>query len=80
MFNILAPGVVQHHITGGFKYRWSENMDMEMSAMFAPENSLQANAPANFGGQPISIRMYEVETLAGIVYHWNGRQELEPLK
>jgi long-chain fatty acid transport protein len=80
MMHILAPATVQHHITGGLKYRWSDNMDVEFSAMYAPEKSLSGNAPAMFGGQPIEVRMYEVEALAGIVYHWNGRRELEPLK
>jgi long-chain fatty acid transport protein len=80
MMHILAPATVQHHITGGLKYRWSDNMDVEFSAMYAPEKSISGNAPAMFGGQPIEVRMYEVEALAGIVYHWNGRRDLEPLK
>ena len=74
------PATVQHHITGGVKYRWSDNMDVEFSAMYAPEKSFSGDAPAAFGGQHIDVRMYEVEALAGIVYHWNGRRELEPLK
>jgi len=80
MMHILTPATVQHHITGGVKYRWSDNMDVEFSAMYAPEKSFSGDAPAAFGGQHIDVRMYEVEALAGIVYHWNGRRELEPLK
>ncbi len=80
MLNILAPGVIQNHITGGFKYRWSDSLDLEMSAMYAPERTVKGNAPLAFGGQPIEISMHEFETVAGIIYHWNGRQELEPLK
>ncbi len=80
MMSILAPAVVQHHITGGLKYRWSSNMDVELSAMYAPENTLKGTTPTSYGAQPIEVRMYEVEAMAGIVYHWNGRQELEPLK
>ncbi len=80
MMNIIAPGVVQNHITGGFKYRWSDNMDVEFSAMYAPDAVLKGNAPALMGGQPIEISMQQFETVMGIVYHWNGRQELEPLK
>ena len=55
-------------------------MDVELSAMYAPENSLKGTHLRRFGGQPIEVRMYEVEAMAGIVYHWNGRRELEPLK
>jgi long-chain fatty acid transport protein len=80
MFNILAPATVQHHITGGVKYAWSQNLDLEFSAMYAPDGVLKGNAPIAFGGQPIEISMDQVEVLGGIVYHWNGRQELEPLK
>ena len=86
MLNILAPATVQHHITGGFKYRWSDNMDVEFSAMYAPDGSLKGTGAAiptpggTFGGQPIEIGMHEVEAMMGIVYHWNGRRELEPLK
>jgi long-chain fatty acid transport protein len=80
MMSILAPAVVQHHITGGLKYRWSSNMDVEFSAMYAPENTLKGTTPASYGAQPVEVRMYEVEAMAGIVYHWNGRQALEPLK
>jgi long-chain fatty acid transport protein len=80
MFNILAPATVQHHITGGVKYAWSQNLDLEFSAMYAPDGVLKGNAPIAFGGQPIEISMDQVEVLGGIIYHWNGRQELEPLK
>ncbi len=80
MLNILAPGVIQNHITGGFKYRWSDSLDLEMSAMYAPENTVKGTTLPNFPAQPIEISMHEFQTVAGIVYHWNGRQELEPLK
>ena len=86
MLNILAPATVQHHITGGFKYRWSDNMDVEFSAMYAPDGTLKGTGAAisvpgaTFGGQPIEIGMHEVEAMMGIVYHWNGRRELESLK
>jgi long-chain fatty acid transport protein len=86
MLNILAPATVQHHFTGGFKYKWSERLDLEFSAMYAPEGTLKGTGTlipyggGTFGGQPIQISMHEIETMMGITYHWNGRQELEPLK
>lgn len=90
MFDILAPATVQHHITGGFKYAWSEKLDLEFSAMYAPDAVLKGTGlvlpcgPAcgnNYvGGQPIKVSLEEFQTVFGIVYHWNGRQELEPLK
>jgi long-chain fatty acid transport protein len=80
MFNILAPATVQHHITGGVKYRYSDNMDLELSAMYAPEGTLSGTTPAAFGGQHVEVRMHQAEVAAGLVYHWNGRQDLESLK
>ncbi len=79
MFNILAPGVVQNHITGGFKYAYSEKIDLEFAAMYAPETTVKGLDIAGTG-QPISISMYQVETTLGLVYHFDGRHDLEPLK
>ena len=82
MMNILAPAMVQHHFTGGFKYQWSDSIDVEFSAMYAPDGSLKGTDAygATSAAQPIEISMHEIETMMGITYHWNGRQELEPLK
>jgi long-chain fatty acid transport protein len=86
MLDILAPAAVQHHITGGFKYAWSEKLDLEFSAMYAPDGVLKGTGSlipfggGSFGGQPIEISLQEFEVVAGIVYHWNGRRDLEPLK
>jgi len=80
MFNILAPGVVQNHITGGIKYAWSERLDIELSAMYAPDGSVKGTAPASFGSQPIELNMDQYETTIGIVYHFDGRRPLESLK
>jgi hypothetical protein len=55
-------------------------MDLELSAMYAPDSSLRGSTPMGFGAQPVEISMHQFETVAGIVYHWNGRQELESLK
>ncbi|MGB0087165.1 MAG: outer membrane protein transport protein [Rhodomicrobiaceae bacterium] len=78
-FNILAPGVVQHHITGGFKYKWSDDLDLEMAAVYVPESSVSGTNP--FGaGQPVEIRMHQYEATLGAVWHLGGEKELEPLK
>jgi len=79
MFNILAPGVVQNHITAGFKYAYSDKIDLEFAAMYAPDTTVKGIDVGGLG-QPISISMYQVETTLGIVYHFDGRRELESLK
>ena len=78
-FNILAPGVVKHHITGGFKYKWSDDLDLEFAGVYVPESSVSGVDP--FGGnQPVEIRMHQYEATLGAVWHLGGEKELEPLK
>jgi long-chain fatty acid transport protein len=78
-FNILAPGIVQHHISAGAKYKWSDNLDLELAGVYVPETSVSGTDPFGFG-QPIEIRMHQYEVTAGIVWHWDGGRALEPLK
>lgn len=79
MFDILAPAVVQHHIAGGANYKWSDNLDLEVAAMYAPEGSVSGVNPT-YPAQPIEIRMHQYEGTVGIVYHWDGRKPLESYK
>jgi len=46
-FNILAPGVVQHHLTLGFTYQLESNSEITMAYLHAFNNSVsgQANNP-----------------------------------
>ncbi len=77
--NILAPGVVKHHITGGFKYRWSKDLDIEFAAAFVPENDVSGQHP--FGSQDIEISMWQMEATLGAVWHLDEAETpLEPLK
>jgi long-chain fatty acid transport protein len=77
--NILAPGVVQHHITGGFKYAWSDDLDIEFAAAFVPENDVSGQHP--FGAQDIEISMWQMEATLGAVWHLDEPEApLEPLK
>jgi len=77
--NIIAPGVVQHHITGGFKYAWSEDLDLEFAAAFVPENEVSGRHP--FGDQEITIGMWQMEATLGAVWHLDPPEApLEPLK
>ncbi|MCP4937363.1 MAG: hydrocarbon degradation protein [bacterium] len=73
MFNILAPAVVQHHITGGAKMKISDSMDLEFSAMYAPEGSVKGPELAQVGGgaiaDAIELNMHQWEATAGIVWH-----------
>jgi long-chain fatty acid transport protein len=70
MFNILAPGVVQDHLTLGMTYDVTKTNELTLAYMHAFQNSVYgANAiPASFGGGNVNLKMYE-DSL-GIAYSW----------
>jgi long-chain fatty acid transport protein len=67
-FNILAPGVVKHHITAGASYALSANDTLEFSGMYVPEGSVSGIEITPQGpnpGRTIKDRMYQLQFLAG---------------
>ncbi|MEQ1715944.1 MAG: outer membrane protein transport protein [Hyphomicrobium sp.] len=71
MFNILAPGVVQHHITGGFEYQVDKNWSVELAGMYAPESTVSGTElPPPFGnpGHNIDISMHQFDVTFGVKY------------
>ncbi|WP_045836589.1 OmpP1/FadL family transporter [Hyphomicrobium sp. 99] len=75
--NILAPAVVQHHITGGFAYRWSDSLDLELAAVYAPREHVSGTA-LNPPGIPIDLSMEQFEVTAGFKYRFG--ENSAPLK
>ena len=69
MFNIIAPAVVQHHVTGGFAYRWDEDLSLELAAAYVPEGSLSGTELGN-PGHTIAIDMHQWEATFGIKYRF----------
>ncbi len=72
--NILAPAVIQHHITGGFAYRWSDNVDFELAAVYAPREHVSGTElPPPLGGgagHTIDLSMEQFEVTAGLKYRF----------
>ncbi len=70
MFNILAPGVIQDHLTLGMTYDVTKTNELTLAYMHAFQNSVYgANViPPNFGGGNVNLKMYE-DSL-GIAYSW----------
>lgn len=64
MFNILAPGVMETHVTGGFTMKTGKTGEFSMAAMYAPEKTVSGNAPAALGGMPIDLKMKQFEVEA----------------
>jgi long-chain fatty acid transport protein len=72
-FNILAPGVVQDHLTLGFTYRTSTNGELTFAYMHAFNNKVTAPSLLNSYTAPlpagdVSIKMYQ--DAIGIAYGW----------
>lgn len=65
-FNILAPGVVQDHLTLGMTYNVTKTNELTLAYMHAFQNSV--TGPFMLGGTPTTIKMYE-DSL-GVAYSW----------
>lgn len=69
-FNILAPAVVQNHMTLGAT--WTTQGGNEVSGYLARASSRQVSGhgsiPANFGGGEANLKL--AETLLGVSYAW----------
>lgn len=61
LFNILAPGVMEQHITAGWTHRLQNDNIMSFSFMYAPKKEVTGNNA--FDIQPITLEMtqYELE-------------------
>jgi long-chain fatty acid transport protein len=72
-FNILAPGVVQDHLSLGFTYAFENKSELSLAYTHAFENKVRGvgsipNDPNNGGGNA-NLKMYQ-DSL-GIAYGWN---------
>ncbi|QKT04391.1 outer membrane protein transport protein [Ectothiorhodospiraceae bacterium 2226] len=66
LFNILAPGIMEHHITGGFTRRMGNNQELNFAAMYAPKRTVSGTNPLD--GQTIELQMRQFEIELG--YAW----------
>ena len=77
-FNILAPGVVTDHITGGFAYKSSPNSTWEFAAAYVPSHSVSGpevccTAAPPLAVQPgsnIEIEMHQYQFTLGYTYNF----------
>lgn len=70
LFNILAPAVIENHFTAGWTLRMAGNQELNLSGMYAPNNSVKGDNPfdqvAGPGtGTQIEIEMSQWEIQAG---------------
>ncbi|MDH3593888.1 MAG: outer membrane protein transport protein [Rhodospirillales bacterium] len=69
LFNILAPAVMEHHITGGVEYKLNDNHTLQLAGMFAPETTLSGRNPLD-SSQKIKLKMYQYEVTLGYAWHF----------
>ena len=69
-FNILAPGVVQNHLTLGATYILPNKSELSFAYMHAFEEKVRGSGsiPAAFGGGNANLKLYEDSI--GIAYGW----------
>lgn len=85
-FNILAPAVTQHHITGGLAYDLGGGYTLELAGMYAPEVSVTGTELFNdifavpFGApqQNVTVEMHQYEVTVGVKYKFG--EDAAPLK
>ena len=61
LLNVLAPGVIQRHVTAGLTIRTARRQDVSIAAMYGLPEAIYGNAPADFGGAPIKISLHEYQ-------------------
>jgi long-chain fatty acid transport protein len=67
MFNILAPGVIEQHLTFGFTYTFANSSELDFSFMYALEEDVTGPNPFD-PAQTIELAMDQWEV--GIGYSW----------
>jgi len=69
LFNILAPGVMEEHVSFGFTRRIGQTMGLDFALMYAPEVEVSGPNPLEFpGAQQIILAMDQWEI--SLNYSW----------
>ena len=66
LFNILAPAVIETHVTAGATFSVGPNTEISLAGMYAPEESVSGPNPLAAGSQTIELTMYQYEFEASI--------------
>lgn len=75
MFNIPAPAIVQHHLTGGLGVRIRDGVELNLAAYRAFENSIEGAMyrPAAIPSTSVRNAMSETSVLLGFTFRPAGR-------
>jgi long-chain fatty acid transport protein len=67
-FNVLAPAVVQHHVTAGVT--WHINKNFELSAFYAHAFEQSVNGSGNYFGPPANANLKMSQDSVGVAIGW----------
>jgi len=73
--NILAPGVVTDHITGGFSYKISPSSTIEFAATYVPEHKVSGIEVTPLGpnlARTITLAMHQYQFALGWTYRFGN--------
>lgn len=70
LFNMLAPAVVEDHITLGFTKRFGESHELHFALMHALDNTVSGSTPAGLTGLPQVVELSMNQWEASIGYSW----------
>lgn len=68
MLNILAPGVIQDHVSLGATWRASEHGELSLAYTYALSQSVKGELPASMGGGQARLKMSQHSL--GLAYGW----------
>ncbi len=72
MFNILAPAVMEVHLTAGFTKQLDKDSSFSVAGMWAPENSVSGAAPdGTLFAQDVELTMQQFEIEASYSRTWD---------
>jgi long-chain fatty acid transport protein len=67
-FNVLAPAVVQHHVTAGFT--WHVNQSIELSAFYAHAFEQSVHGSGNYFGPSANANLKMSQDSVGVAFGW----------
>jgi long-chain fatty acid transport protein len=72
VFNILAPAVVQNHISTGFSYDVLPNQSITFGTIYAPRQTVSGTVPTSLGGGTVNLSLWEFEATIGYTYKFGA--------
>lgn len=69
MLNILAPGIQEWHLTGGFSYKLNKDDELSFSCMYSPRKTISGPNPMS-PGQNVELSMEQFSLRLGWSWHF----------